>query len=457
MKRILVVDDDAMNCVIAKHALGTNYEVETVNSGQEALDFLEKENVDLILMDKEMPEMSGIEVVGKIKEREEWNEIPIIFLTADKDPQTEVECLSCGADDFIIKPFVPLVVNTRVKNTLEIYELRKDLERKLEKSTQQMEKARMKSLTDALTGLHNREYLQKTLRSLLEKGETGTLFMIDLDNFKTINDTYGHIVGDKTLQHFASVLKQHARESDIVCRLAGDEFVVFYPSLTDRIEAGKKAEGIIRTFAEKMGALGYGGIVSVSIGIMITEGGYDFQELYNKADTSLYFVKNNGKNAYHFYDDMNEQIEEINTVADMDSVSRMMEEGLTDKRGIFQLAYDEFKSVYDYVSRCVARKKQKVQVVLFTMNMWDKNVETSLEEIMYAWEESLTGSLRAVDAGTRYSSSQYMIILMDVDMENGREVSEKVIKAFYDNNESFKNIVKVSYDIRTMPDNTIKV
>lgn len=455
MKRILVVDDDAMNCVIAKHALGKNYEVESVDSGQAALDFLEKENVDLILMDKEMPEMNGIEVVKRIKEREEWSKIPVIFLTADKDPETEVECLSCGADDFIIKPFVPLVVNTRVKNILEIYDLRKDLERKLEKSTEQMEKVKMKSLTDALTGLHNREYLQKTLRVLLENGGTGTLFMIDLDNFKSINDTYGHIVGDKTLQHFASVLKMHARESDIVCRLAGDEFVVFYPSLIDKSEAGKKAEGIIRTFAEKMGALGYGGIVSVSIGIMITEGGHDFQDLYNKADTSLYFVKNNGKNAYHFYDGDNEQIEEINTVADMEYVSRMMEEGLTDKKGIFQLAYDEFKSVYDYVSRCVSRKKQKVQVVLFTLHTRDKMVQISLEEVMQLWEESLTGSLRAVDAGTKYSSSQYMMILMDVDIENGRQVSEKVIRAFYDNNEDLKEIVKVSYDIRTMSDNTI--
>ena len=92
MKRILVVDDDAMNCVIAKHALGANYEVETVGSGKDALEFLEKETVDLILMDKEMPEMNGIEVVCRIKEREEWSKIPVIFLTADKDPQTEVEC-----------------------------------------------------------------------------------------------------------------------------------------------------------------------------------------------------------------------------------------------------------------------------------------------------------------------------------------------------------------------------
>ena len=453
MKRILVVDDDAMNCVIARHALGKNYEVKTANSGPAALELLENHDVDLILMDKEMPGMDGIEVVKLIKDNEKLASIPIVFLTADKDPETELECLSCGADDFITKPFAPLVINTRVEHILEIYELRKDLEKKLKKSTEQMEKAKEKALTDALTGLNNREYLQKTLRNFLEEGGTGTLFMIDLDNFKSINDTYGHIVGDKTLQHFAAVLKQNARGDDIVCRLAGDEFVAFYPSLTSYEEAGKKAETVIRMFAQKMTALGYGGIVSVSIGIMITEGGYDFQELYNKADTSLYFVKNNGKNAYHFYDDVSEQIEEINTVADMDYVSSMMEEGLTDKNGIFQLAYDEFKSVYDYISRCVARKKQKVQVVLFTMHMQSKDFEITVDEIMQMWERSLKGSLRAMDAGTKYSSSQYMIILMDVDMENGKEVAEKVIKSFYENNGSLKNAVKISYDIRTMLDN----
>ena len=457
MSRILLVDDDAMNCVLAKHALSKLYEVETVHSGPDALNYLENESVDLILMDKEMPEMNGIEVVKKIKENEDWAKIPIIFLTADKDPETEAECLNCGADDFITKPFVPVVVMTRVKNILEICDLRKDLEKKLKKSTEQMEKARLKSLTDALTGLHNREYLEKTLTDMLENGTTGALFMVDLDNFKSMNDTYGHIVGDKTLQYFSNVLKQNAREGDIVCRLAGDEFVAFYPFFTGRAEIGKRAETIIRSFGEKMTSLGYGGIVSVSIGIMITEGGYDFQTLYNKADTSLYFVKNNGKNAYHFYDSSSAQIEEVNTVADMDYVSRMMEEGLTDKKGIFQLAYEEFKSVYDHVSRCVVRKKQKVQVVLFTMHILDKKGSFSIDELMKMWETSLSGSLRAVDAGTKYSSSQYMIILMDVDMDNGKEVAKKVIKTFYNTNENLEEIVKVSYDIRTMPDETIKL
>ena len=454
MKRLLIVDDDNINCVLAKHALSGKYDVFTVNSGQGALDFLEEQSVDLVLMDIEMPEMSGKEAASKIKECDKWKNIPIIFLTADSNPQTEFECLAWGADDFITKPFVPIVMNTRVSRILEIYDLRKDLEHQLEKRTRQMEKATIKSLTDALTGLNNRDYFEKNLTELIEKGVGGTLFMVDLDNFKTINDTYGHIVGDKTLQHFSEVLKQYAREGDIVCRLAGDEFITFYPELKNKHAAAEKAEGIIKTFSEKMGALGYGGIVSVSIGIMMTDGTQEFKSLYNKADKSLYYVKNNGKNAYHFYEEHNSnEIEQINTLVDLEHVSEMMEKGLTDKKGAYHLAYDEFKNVYDFVSRYAVRKKQPVQIALFTMTVKNEGTNVSLEDVMELWEASLISSLRAVDTGTRYSSSQYMVIFLDVDLDNGKNVAKRVIDNFYEANEHLRDEVQVIFDIRTMNPN----
>ncbi len=449
MKRILIVDDDNMNCVMAKHALSGSYEVFAVNSGREALDYLEKEEVDLILMDIEMPEMSGKEVASQIKAHEEWFRIPIVFLTADADPKTEVECLSWGADDFITKPFVPLVMNTRISRILEVYELRRNLEKQLEKRTKQMEKATMKSLTDALTRLHNRDYLEKNLREYLHKGGMGTMFMIDLDNFKTMNDTYGHIMGDKTLQFFSEVLKEYSNEADLICRLAGDEFVTFYPQLTDRDVAARKAESIIKAFADKMGSLGYAGIVSVSIGIMISQGGETFENLYNRADKALYCVKNSGKNAYHFYGEQ-ENVKEISTVVDLDYICKLLDEGLPDKKGVFHLAYDEFKNVYDFIFRCVMRKKQKVQIVLFTMNIMSEQTNITMEEIMQSWETTLMSSLRSVDTGTRYSSSQYMLILVDADFDNGKAVAERVIEKFFESNEGLREQAKITYDIRTM-------
>ena len=145
-----------------------------------------------------------------------------------------------------------------------------------------MEKATKKSLTDGLTGLHNRAYLESNIHDLLAKGTKGAFFMIDLDNFKKMNDEHGHILGDKTLQFFAETLKEYSTEKDIVCRLAGDEFVSFYPELTDKDIISKKAEGIIKTFCNKMEDFQYGGIVSVSIGIIVTDGTDDYTSLYNK-------------------------------------------------------------------------------------------------------------------------------------------------------------------------------
>ncbi len=448
MKKILIVDDDNMNCILAKHALADSYEVMVLHSGIETLAYLEKEMPDLILMDIEMPEMDGKEVVKRIKENEDWSKIPIIFLTADSNPMTEVECLNCGAEDFIVKPFVSVVMKSRVERIMESQELRKELEQQLENKTK-------KSLTDALTGLHNRDYLEKEMRDYLGQGHGGVLFMIDLDNFKTINDTYGHIVGDKILQYFSEIMLESARRGDIVCRLAGDEFVMFYKELVDKDIIANKAEQLITSFAKKMGALGYAGIVSVSVGIKITDGNESFQELYDKADKSLYFVKNNGKNAYHFFDENNEKVgnvvKEISTDADLNYIRDMLIEGVEGTKGAFHVAYDEFKKIYDFVWRCVTRKKQMVQIVLFTIDITSRSqMHLSVEEAMEILTASVISSLRAIDTGTKYSSRQYMVILMDTDIVNGRNVAERVIKKFYAN-EAIKDVdVNITYDIQTL-------
>ena len=452
MKHILVVDDDSMNCVLAKHVLCQNYVVSTVCSGIEVLDFLEEQIPNLILMDVDMPQMSGIEVARRIKENDNWAKIPIIFITSNSDPATEVECLKLGADDFITKPFVPIVMNSRVSKILELQDFRQDLEQQLEVRTKQVELATLKSLTDPLTGLNNRECLEKKMRELQDAGCHGSLFMIDLDNFKQINDTFGHIVGDKTLQLFADVLRSNSREQDIVCRLAGDEFVVFYTDMVDKDTAAKKAEGIISLFSEKIIKLGYGGIVSVSIGIVICEeNGEEFQELYRKADKSLYFVKNNGKNAYHFYSKNKENVNQINTVVDLEYISHMMEEGMDSGKGAFSLAYDEFKKIYDFVSRSVNRKHQQVQIVLFTLKIGEmQRVGSVFEDAMHVLEKSIITSLRAMDAGTKYSNSQYIVILMDTDMENGKMVAERIIHKFLDKYSYMDMDIDVMYDIRTL-------
>ena len=326
---------------------------------------------------------------------------------------------------------------------LDAHEKRKDLETLLEQNTQ-------KSLTDALTGLNNRPFLEKKLGELINDDRSGTLFMIDLDNFKKMNDTYGHMVGDEVLKTFAEVLKMFARKDDILCRLGGDEFVTFYTDLTDREIVAQKATDIIRIFSDKMGAMGYGGIVSVSIGAKITLGEESFEELYDRADKTLYLVKNGGKNAYRIYDEnideSADKISQINTNATLERIHNMMMQDMAENKGAFHVEYNEFKKMYDFAMRCVIRNRRKVQIVLFTIEA----PEEVQEKAMDVFIQSVISSLRNVDTGTQYSSTQYVLIIMDADLADGREVAGRVIGRFHEINNGVLEDCRITFDIETM-------
>ena len=192
--------------------------------------------------------------------------------------------------------------------------------------------------------------------------------------------------------------------------------------------------------------------VSVSIGIASApEDGTDFTTLYKRADKALYHIKNNGKSSFHFFDEKKELISPVdNTDIDINNVRDLIEGKMDTSKGAFQVAYDEFQKIYDFVSRCVTRKQQKVQTVLLTLHVMDKQ-DVSTEEVEHAMmmlQEAVKDSLRAVDVGTGYSSRQYMLILMDADMENGTMVVERVVSKFYDL--YGRNGIELTYDIQTM-------
>ena len=128
MKHILVVDDDRLNLVLAYDTLKSFYSVSVVNSGIQALKFLESREVDLILLDIEMPVMNGIETLKKIKSVAETSEIPVIFLTGLDDSRIEAQCIELGAQDYIVKPFYAPGMLVRIRRILELNELRKNLE-----------------------------------------------------------------------------------------------------------------------------------------------------------------------------------------------------------------------------------------------------------------------------------------------------------------------------------------
>lgn len=157
MKHILIVDDNKTSLSTAKSALNDAYKVTAVTSGAQALKFLEKNLCDIILLDINMPEMDGFEVMKKIREDSKHADIPIIFLTADSDAETESRCLEEGASDFIAKPFVLNVMRSRISRILELDDLHKNLAEKLDERTQHISQIQQMMVLGMATMVESRD------------------------------------------------------------------------------------------------------------------------------------------------------------------------------------------------------------------------------------------------------------------------------------------------------------
>ena len=451
MKTILVVDDNKLNLAAARKVLQDAYRVIPVMKGEQALTYLESGECDLILLDIIMPEMNGFEVMEKIRRIDRCRNTPVIFLTADNDAATETRCFKMGAVDFIGKPFVPDVMLSRIGRALELEELRRNLADKLEKTTQEVRAFRKKSRQDGLTGLWNRIYTEETVNGLLERGTKGALMMIDIDNFKPINDNYGHIMGDRTLKTVADILREFTSEEDVLCRIGGDEFVAFIKDVTDKAALGERAEHIIETFSERIKEFNFITNTSISIGIAQTpEDRTEFMELYGNADKALYYVKQNGKNAHHFFSDkLQVESSRSGKAVDLKYLQDLMSRA-DSGRGSYQLDFDSFHHVYNFIRRFIERSHRDVQTVLFTVSE-TASAEPDAAEVEFALElleKAIYTSLRRSDVSTRYSSKQLIVILMDTGNENGDMVAERIIdhfKQLYTNGR-----VRVDYGIARM-------
>lgn len=433
MKTILVVDDDKLNLSAVRKVLSGEYKVIPVVRGTQALSYLENEECDMILLDISMPEMDGFELLRKIRTMENGKDIPVIFLTADNDTETETRCFKEGAIDFIVKPFVPAVMQSRIGRALELEELRRGLADKLEKKTREVSDIKSKSYQDVLTGLWNRAYTENAVNEMISQKKKGALFMLDMDNFKAVNDNYGHIAGDETLKIFAGTLKKFAGEGDVLCWIGGDEFMIFVKDVTEKSELGSRAAEIISGFQKKFAEFDFETECSVSIGIAQTpEDGMEFNKLYNSADKALYYVKQNGKNAYHFFSDkLQKEKSRAGKIVDLKYINSLMSRA-DDGQGAYFLDIDSFHHVYNFICRFVKRNEKDVQTVLFTVNADNQEIDvTEMELILETLEKAIYTSLRRSDVSTRYSSKQIVVILMDTDEVNGSMVADRILDCFY--------------------------
>ncbi len=241
-KTILVVDDDRTNLIMAERLLGEEYNIVSVTSGELALRFLTKRRPDLILLDINMPDMDGFEVMHNIKANDEWGKIPVIFLTADKDSATEVECLKMGAVDFVGKPFGPEIIRHRIRRTIEIEEYRKDLEGVVRRQTAKIEKiqreiiiglANLIESRDGSTGEHVKRtstYVEMIMNELAERGMyedvINDAYLYNIVKAAPMHDIGKIKVPDQVLQKLGKLteeefeaMKRHSLEGGKIIRM----------------------------------------------------------------------------------------------------------------------------------------------------------------------------------------------------------------------------------------------
>lgn len=291
---ILVVDDMTTTLLLIHDLLKDTYEVKIAKSGTKALEILESPNdIDLILLDIEMPDINGYDVCKRIKNNETIKNIPIIFITGRTSQEDEEYGLNLGAIDYITKPFNKAIVKLRIKNYLNL-KIKNDMLEKL-------------SMYDGLTNIRNRRFFdetfEKTFNEIKRDKKSLAVLMIDIDFFKPYNDNYGHGQGDETLRKVAKALeKTIKRASDFVARYGGEEFVILLKDINkDGVEA--VANNLLNAVRELKITHEFSKIenyVTISIGASFYNSNSDITklELLLKADETLYEVKNGGRNNF---------------------------------------------------------------------------------------------------------------------------------------------------------------
>ncbi len=433
--RILIVDDEKISLRMTNHILSTEYDTVCASSGREALEIIRENAPDLVLTDLRMPEIDGFTLRTMVQD-DMGSHIPFMFMTADKKDETESKGFSIGALDYIRKPFRADVLLRRVANIFANLEQIKGLKEAV--------------VTDPMTGLLNKTSSQEEIERLC-KNEGGALMMVDLDNFKPVNDIYGHDMGDKVLIRFAEILCSAIRSSDIAGRMGGDEFIIFCKNINDEEVIATKAQYINEQTvlsAKKLMGEDMTIPIGVSIGCAFAPSeGKDFLTLFKKADKALYEVKQNGKHGYKVYSDIKSDKAEENQKSHALSASMMLMGERSPGKGAMLLPPEQFKIVYRFLSRVVSNYHYNVHILLYTVDVSNDNENT--ENILEGFINIVKSSLRVSDVITRYSKNQVMIVLLKADDSDISVVTDRIADNLDES--ELKDSCSISYEIDVIP------
>lgn len=299
VETILIVDDIKMNRQILRNMFESEYNILEAADGREALDIVYKniKHIDLILLDVMMPVMDGREFLEKKSEDLSIVDIPVVVITSDDSPQQQINALSLGANDYVVKPFIPEVVIRRVCNVLES-------QKRVGEVLQSTEDSSRKESCDYPTGLYNRNAAGRMIHEVLRDQQSfQALFMIKIHNFQQIQERCGRAAVDKVIQEFAGRLRSCFRKSNILARYGGDEFMVYAIDVPSKEYIEKKCSTLI----QKLRQLIQDEIKpEYSIGIAVAAGedkGQEFfMELISNADKALNEAMHKGRNKWHIYE-----------------------------------------------------------------------------------------------------------------------------------------------------------
>jgi len=297
--KVLIADDDAISRRVLKGTLErSGYEVVAVDNGNAAAEALhEPEGPRLALLDWVMPGLNGPEVVRTVRSRREQRYVHMILLTSKQSKEDIVEGLGSGADDYLTKPFHPAELKARLRTGERILQLE-------DKLVEAREEMRFKATHDALTSLWNRGMILELLHREMERFKRGrehgeiSVILGDVDNFKKVNDTYGHAAGDEVLREVAARLVGSVRSYDAVSRYGGEEFLVVMAGCGVEC-ASARAEQIRKSIEGQPTRTQEGDVViTMSFGVAVSGDweGLDGDGLIREADAGLYHAKGQGRN-----------------------------------------------------------------------------------------------------------------------------------------------------------------
>lgn len=294
--KMLIVDDLDIDRDILKEIFEDDFDILEAVNGKECMDLIGQygSEIRIVLLDIQMPVASGIDVLRSRHEDPVFSSIPVVVITINDDTRSQMETFRLGATDYITKPFIEEIVRYRIANVLSTHQI--------EEVVRERETFRVKAELDLMTGVYNKVTTEHLISDLLATNDSiCAMLVIDIDDFKQVNDVHGHLIGDQVICTVADLLSKYFRKTDVIGRIGGDEFLVFMLGLPSKDLARQKVEDFSNLFKYKPDLTAPAN-VTVSIGMAISQpcpGTYE--TLFRQADEALYNAKRNGKGQYTEY------------------------------------------------------------------------------------------------------------------------------------------------------------